>query len=301
MITDDRLLVVIAGPTAVGKTSLAIALAQEFRTEIISGDSRQFYREMRIGTAVPSDEELSLVPHHFIHHLSVTMPYNVSKFETDACALLDRLFSSHKIVILAGGSGLYLNAVCHGIDRLPDPDPEMRRQLKEKLVSDGIEVLQEELARLDPEHFAQVDLYNPVRVMRAIEICRSTGMPLSALRTNLPVARNFRIMKIGLELPREILYQRINARVDAMMQAGLYEEALALYPLRKLNALNTVGYRELFDHFEGLTTLSFAIEKIKTNSRRYAKRQMTWFKKDDEYNWVSPEDVLKIASAIRNP
>ena len=301
MITDDRLLVVIAGPTAVGKTSLAIALAQEFGTEIISGDSRQFYREMRIGTAVPTDKELALVPHHFIHHLSVTTPYNVSKFETDACALLDQLFISHKIVIMAGGSGLYLNAVCHGIDRLPDPDPEMRRHLKEKLVSDGIEALQEELARLDPEHFAQVDLSNPVRVMRAIEICRSTGMPLSALRTNLPVARNFRIMKFGLELPREILYQRINARVDALMQAGLYEEALALYPLRNLNALNTVGYRELFDHFEGLTTLSFAIEKIKTNSRRYAKRQMTWFKKDDEYNWVSPEDVLKIASAIRNP
>jgi tRNA dimethylallyltransferase len=298
MTIDDRVLVVIAGPTAVGKTNLAVALAQHFNTEIISADSRQFFREMTIGTAVPSDHELSMVKHHFIHHLSIGDSYNVSRFETDALGVLEKLFQTHPVVFMAGGSGLYINAVCHGIDLLPDPDPEIRRQLKETLAVSGIEALQQELMKMDPEYAGQVDLSNPVRLMRALEICRVTGVPYSSLRTNKPVCRNFRIIKVGIELPREELYTRINNRVEAMMLAGLYDEALALYPNRNLNALKTVGYQELFDHFSGLTSLEFAVDKIKVHSRRYAKRQLTWFKKDPEYQWFHPEDIKRIISLI---
>ncbi len=291
MTIDDPLLVVVAGPTAVGKTALGIALAKHFNSEIISADSRQFYREMTIGTAAPSDHELLQVKHHFVYHLSVGDSYNVSRFESDALALLDGLFRRNTVVFMVGGSGLYLNAVCHGIDSLPDPDPEIRRALKETLASDGIHALQDELNLLDPVYASQVDMFNPARLMRAIEICRATGVPYSDLRTNKSRQRPFRVLKVGIELPREILYERINRRVDMMMQSGLFEEALALYPLRHLNALNTVGYRELFDHFEGLTTLEFAVEKIKIHSRRYAKRQLTWFKKDPGYTWFRPDEI----------
>ena len=294
MTIDDRLLVVIAGPTAVGKTALGIALAGHYNTDIISADSRQFFREMRIGTAAPSEQELSLVPHHFVHHLSILDPYNVSRFESDALALLGKLFTAHQVVCMVGGSGLYINAVCHGIDLLPDPDPEIRRELKETLADAGIAALQDELALLDPGYAAQVDHMNPARIIRALEICRATGVPYSKLRTNRPKQRAFRILKVGLELPRELLYQRINKRVDEMFTAGLFEEALALYPYRHLNALNTVGYKELFDHFEGLTTLEHAIDKIKIHSRRYAKRQLTWFKKDTGYKWFQPGDLERI-------
>ncbi|MCX6307191.1 MAG: tRNA (adenosine(37)-N6)-dimethylallyltransferase MiaA [Bacteroidetes bacterium] len=298
MTIDDRLLVVIAGPTAVGKTAVAISLAQHFHTGIISADSRQFFREMSIGTATPTTVELSLAPHHFVHHLSIRDPYNVSLFEADALALADVLFREHPVVFLVGGSGLYLNAVCHGIDLLPDPDPEIRHRLKQTLASSGIAALRQELALLDPVYAGKVDLANPARLMRAIEICLATGVPYSTLRSNQPKQRNFRILKAGIELPRELLYQRINDRVDAMMQAGLYDEALALYPDRHLNALNTVGYKELFDHFAGLTSLEHAIEKIKTNSRRYAKRQLTWFKKDLDYHWFQPGETGHIISMI---
>ncbi len=294
MIIDDRLLVVIAGPTAVGKTSLGIQLARHFSTEIISADSRQFYREMKIGTASPSETELSLVKHHFVHHLSIHQSYNVSRFEADVHALLEQLFLQHRVVILVGGSGLYINAVCHGIDLLPDPDPEIRRKLKDLLATSGIHALRDELMLADPEYARQVDLSNPVRLIRALEICRITGVPYSVLRSNKPKQRSFRIFKLGLELPRETLYHRINSRVDEMMETGLYNEALSLYPFRHLNALNTVGYRELFDHFEGLTSLDFAVSKIKTNSRHYAKRQLTWFKKDPDYRWVHPGEIGKI-------
>jgi tRNA dimethylallyltransferase len=298
MTTDDRLLVVIAGPTAVGKTTRAISLAQYFRTEIISADSRQFFREMSIGTAAPSVTELSLAKHHFVHHLSVHDNYNVSRYEADVLSLLDELFQDHRVVFLAGGSGLYINAVCHGIDQLPDPDPEIRLRLKEMLAASGISALQDELDLLDPGYARLVDRSNPARLIRALEICRTTGMPYSALRTNQPRQRNFRILKIGIELSRDLLYQRINSRVDAMMKAGLFEEALSLYPLRHLNALNTVGYKELFDHFSGLTSLEHAVEKIKTHSRRYAKRQLTWFKKDPDYNWFLPDEADRIISFI---
>lgn len=298
MIIDDRLLVVIAGPTAAGKTSLAVSLALRFGTWIVSADSRQFYREMTIGTAVPSAWELSAVKHHFIHHLSIADPYNVSRFEADALPVIDNIFHDKPVVIMAGGSGLYIDAVCHGIDHLPDPDPEIRRRLKETLADSGIEALRDELSRLDPVYALRVDRSNPARLVRAIEICLITGVPYSSLRTNQPVQRDFRILKVGIGLPREVLYHRINTRVDAMMQAGLYEEALALFPFRHLNALNTVGYKELFDHFAGLTSLDHAVAKIKTNTRRYAKRQLTWFKKDPGYTWFLPDEIDRISEFI---
>ncbi len=298
MTTDDRLLVVIAGPTAVGKTALSVFLAKHFNTEVISADSRQFYREMRIGTALPAEIELAEVKHHFIHHLSIHEAYNVSKFEAEALDVIGKLFKVHPVVFMAGGSGLYINAVCHGIDILPDPDPEIRSRLKKILTVSGISALQQELDRLDPQYALQVDRSNHARLMRAIEICLAAGMPYSALRTQKPVLRNFRTFKVGLELPRDLLYQRINDRVDEMMLAGLYEEALGLYPHRHLNALNTVGYKELFDHFEGLTSLDYAVEQIKVHSRRYAKRQLTWFKKDPEFTWFHPDDSDQIISAI---
>jgi tRNA dimethylallyltransferase len=294
MIIDDRLLIVIAGPTAAGKTTLAISLARHFKTEIISADSRQFFHEMPVGTAAPTAQEQSCVKHHLVGHLSVTENYNVSRFETDALELAEQLFHQHPVVVVVGGSGLYINAICHGIDLLPDPDPEIRLALKHTLDSEGITALQDELEQLDPVYARQVDRANPARLMRALEICRATGVPYSSLRSNKPKPRNFRIVRIGVELPREELYQRINNRVDAMMQAGLFEEALALYPHRHLNALNTVGYKELFDHFAGLTSLAHAVEKIKIHSRRYAKRQLTWFKKDPGFVWFGPGEVEAI-------
>jgi tRNA dimethylallyltransferase len=298
MTFNDRLLVVIAGPTAVGKTSLAVSLALRYDTEIISADSRQFFREMSIGTAAPSGRELALVKHHFIHHLSVEEPYNVSCYEADAMATLENIFKNHPVAIMVGGSGLYINAVCHGIDLLPDPDPEIRRQLKETLATSGIAALQHELTLLDPEYARLVDRANPARLIRALEMCRTTGMPYSLLRTSKPKPRNFRILKLGIELPRDVLYRRINERVDAMMRAGLYNESLSLYHFRHLNALNTVGYKELFDHMAGLTSLEQAVEKIKTHSRRYAKRQLTWFKKDPEYTWFRPDETGRIISFL---
>jgi tRNA dimethylallyltransferase len=298
-IIDRPLLVVVAGPTAVGKTTFAITLAGHFHTEIISADSRQFYREMSIGTAVPSEQERAAIKHHFIQHGSIHEPYNASRFETEALSLLNRLFQTHPMVVLTGGSGLYIEAVCHGVDQLPDPDPMLRSTLKNKMSVSGISALQEELIRLDPVYSMQVDMMNPARIIRALEVCITSGIPYSSFRTNTPKPRDFRIMKIGLELPRTILYERINARVDAMMQGGLFEEALSLYPDRHLAAMNTVGYRELFDHFSGLTTLEHAVEKIKTNSRRYAKRQLTWFKRDPGYRWIQPSEIQNLIREIR--
>jgi tRNA dimethylallyltransferase len=298
MTFHDPLLVVIAGPTAVGKTTAAIRVARHFSTEIISADSRQFYREMKIGTAVPTEEELSQVKHHFVHHLSIQNPYNVSRFEMDALEIIEGLFSRHRIVVMAGGSGLYINAVCHGIDLLPDPDPDIRANLKELLATSGIGALRDELLLADPEYAKEVDLANPARLIRALEVCRVTGVPYSVLRSNKPKQRPFRILKFGLELPREILNARINSRVDAMMQSGLLQEARRLLPLSHLNALNTVGYSELFAYLQGLTTLEHAVEKIKTHTRRYAKRQMTWFRKDPEMTWFDPGDIGGMISAI---
>ena len=300
MTIDDRLLVVIAGPTAVGKTAAGIKLARYFSTEIISADSRQFYREMKIGTSAPSEEELSLVRHHFVHQLSIVDHYNVSRFETDAIDLLGNLFRHHRIVLMVGGSGLYINAVCHGIDLLPDPDPGIRRELKDLLAISGIGALQDELLVADPGYAKMVDLSNPARLIRALEVCRLTGVAYSSLRSEKPKLRPFRILKLGLELPREILNTRINDRVDSMMEAGLLQEARHLSQWSHMNALNTVGYRELFDHFSGLTSFDHAVEKIRTNTRRYAKRQMTWFRRDRGMTWFSPGDIDGMIAAIEN-
>ncbi len=294
MIIEMPRLVVVLGPTAIGKTGIAIQLARHFQTEILSADSRQFFREMKIGTAAPSTEELNAAPHHFIGHLSIHDPYNVSRFETDALKKLTTLFTRHNLVLLTGGSGLYINAVCHGIDPLPDPDPELRKQLKDMLQNSGIGALQNQLQSLDPDYFLQMDQNNPVRLIRALEVTLATGMPYSSLRTQVPKPRPFTIIKIGLYLPRPVLNERIDHRVDRMMEAGLLREAESLYPHRHLNALNSVGYKELFDYFEGKHSIETAVEKIKTNTRRYAKRQMTWFRKDPSIAWYTPDQLPEI-------
>ncbi len=290
MNASEKILLVIAGPTATGKTKLAIRLAQHFHTEILSADSRQFYKELPIGTAAPDREELQRVKHHFVGHLSVFDPYNVSMYEKEVLQLLGALWQKHNIVILVGGSGLYINAVCHGIDELPNPDVGLRKQLEEDFKSFGIVSLQKQLKNLDPEYYNQVDLKNPKRLIRALEICLQTGKKYSALRMNKPQPRDFKVIKIGVELPREELVKRINRRTDQMIASGWIEEAEAMFSYRTLNALNTVGYKELFAWMEGKTDFDFAIEKIKTNTRRYAKRQMTWFKKDKEIHWFHPSD-----------
>ena len=291
-------LIILTGPTAVGKTSISIELAKTFSVEILSADSRQFFREMKIGTARPSAEFLRMVPHHFIAHLSIHDYYNVSRFESDALQKLDQLFKTSSSALLVGGSGLYINAVCHGIDELPDPDGALREQLKNIYQNEGIKALQDKLRKLDPLYFKQVDQSNPKRLLRAIEVCLATGLSYSSLRKNKPKPRKFSILKIGLQRDREDLNKRINSRVDQMMEEGLLEEVKELIPFRILNALNTVGYKELFDHFDGKYTLGQAVEKIKTNTRRFAKRQMTWFRKDREINWFHPDDLPKILHLI---
>jgi tRNA dimethylallyltransferase len=295
---SPAMLIVLTGPTAVGKSFLSIELATTLSIEILSADSRQFYREMKIGTASPSAEFLKLVPHHFIAHLSIHDFYNVSRFESDALQRLDHLFETSSSALLVGGSGLYINAVCHGIDELPDPDGALREQLKDLYQNEGIKPLQDKLRELDPIYFEQVDQLNPKRLLRAIEVCMKTGLSYSSLRKNEPKPRKFRILKIGLQREREELNKRINSRVDQMMEEGLLEEVKKLLPYRHLNALNTLGYKELFDHIDGKYSLGQAVEKIKTNTRRFAKRQMTWFRKDQEINWFHPEDLVGIIRFI---
>jgi len=284
-------LIIIPGPTASGKTGVAITLAKYFQTDIISADSRQFYKEIPIGTAAPDRAQLAEVKHHFVGHLSVKDDYNVSGFEQDVLQLLDELFQKKDTVIMVGGSGLYIDAVCKGIDDLPDPDERIRKELDELYRVKGIEALQKKLNSLDPVYFEQVDMNNPKRLMRAIEVCLQTGRPYSELRLNQPKERNFRIIKTGLDVPREILVERIAQRTYEMMDKGWLEEARKVYPLKEYNALNTVGYKELFKYFEGEWDLDTAIRKIITNTRRYARRQMTWFRKDKEITWFPPSDV----------
>lgn len=284
-------LIVILGPTASGKTDLAIKIAKSFGTEIISADSRQFYRELSIGTAKPSEEQLAQVEHHFIGHISITENYNISRFEQDAILLLEQLFNKHQAVVMTGGSGLYIDAVCNGIDDQPEHDPEIRKQLNENYKLSGIRYLQDELLRLDPAYFEIVDRSNPHRLMRAIEVFMITGKPYSSFRKGRQQQRNFKVVKFGIQIPREELITRINRRVDQMIADGLIEEAKANYSYRKLNALNTVGYKEIFEHLDGNCALEEAVEKIKINTRRYAKRQMTWFRKDPDIIWIKPENL----------
>lgn len=293
-----KFLVVIAGPTAVGKTDIAIELAKTWDSEIISADSRQFYREMCIGTAKPGLLQLEAVKHHFVGQLSIHEYFNVSKFETEVLQLLNQLFVSHDLVFLVGGSGLYLDAVCRGIDDFPDPDPELRAYLKGIYVDEGIAKLQESLKLIDPEYYTTVDLQNPNRLLRALEVCYTTGKTFSEQRLNSSKKRDFQIVKIGLNLPRPELFNRVGLRVDQMIEMGLVDEVKNLLPFRHLNALNTVGYKEIFDFLDSKITLGQAIENIKTNTRRYAKRQLTWFNRTDEYAWFEPSRLNEITNYL---
>ena len=292
-------LLVICGPTAVGKTALAIQLAQRWNAEIISADSRQFYREMNIGTAKPSTIELQTVPHHFINNLSVfTKHYSAGKFEFEVLEFLENYFQKNNIAIMVGGSGLFINAVCSGFDKM-ETDNENERWITRKFLNEqSLEWLQNEVQRLDPEYFAIVDTKNPVRLKRALEIIYATGKKYSEQRIGKKAERPFNIIKIGLQLPREILYQRINERVDQMLQNGLQEEATELYINKKLPALNTVGYSEFFDFIDDKLTLPEAVALIKQNTRNYAKRQLTWFKKDENIHWFQPQETEAITAYI---
>lgn len=294
-------LIVLTGPTASGKTATAIRWAEQLGTEIVSADSRQFYREMRIGTAAPEEADLLRVPHHFIGNRSIHEPYNVYRYEQDALALLQQLFQKHEHVVLTGGSGLYIDAVCNGIDLLPDPDPALRENLHRMLREDRKEELLHMLKEKDPAYYATVDKNNPVRLIRALEVCIQTGQPFSSLRMQQQKERPFRIRKYCLELSKEELYRRIDERVDRMFAQGLEAEARALYPFRRLNALNTVGYKEVFACFDGQCSLEDSVQAIKNNTHHYAKRQITWFKRDTSYYRISPESPFTETGTNEQP
>ena len=285
-------LIVIAGPTAIGKTAAAIQLAQHFNTVILSADSRQFYREMSIGTAKPTVVELTAVQHYFINSHSIIEPFSVGDFEQQGLALLDKLFKTHSTVILVGGSGLYIKAICEGFDNIPSADEGVREKLNLELEEKGLAYLQEKLKTADPEYYTEVDINNPQRVIRALEVFESTGNPFSSYRVANTNTRPFNIIKIALDMPRELLYNRINQRVDIMMEEGLLDEVKSLMPYRHLNALNTVGYSEIFDYLDRKIDLAAAVEKIKQNTRRFAKRQLTWFRKDKDFHWVEANENL---------
>lgn len=299
--TMTNILLSIVGPTAIGKTSLSIKLAKHFNSEIISADSRQFYKEMNIGTAVPNKQELSTAPHHFIQHKSIEDPYNVGDFEREAVSKIEQLHHKDPIVIMAGGSGLYVKGVTKGLDYFPEVDPTIRTQLNKQFEEEGLVSLQKQLITLDSKAYETVAIDNPKRVIRALEICIGTGRSYSSYLTNPDKHRTFKTISIGLNAERSIIYDRINQRVDLMIENGLLEEAKALIPHKQLNALNTVGYKELFAYFEGNTTLEFAISEIKKNTRRFAKRQLTWFRKDDSITWFDFEtDVQEIIQFIED-
>ena len=289
-----KTLIVIAGPTASGKTAFAIELAQALDTVILSADSRQFYKEMSIGTAAPNEEELRQAKHFFVHHISIEDKYDVADYEHDAITLLDELFKTHDAVIMTGGSGLFIDAVCNGIDAMPDVQPEIREKVEKLYQDEGLHGMQETLQRLDPDYYAIVDQQNPRRLQRALEVCYQTGKPFSSFRSGNTAQRNFDIKKYALLWDRQALIERIDKRVDMMMEQGLLEEAKALYPKRHLNALNTVGYKELFAYLNGDDTLENAIEQIKIHTRQYAKRQMTWLRKDTSYQWVTADDLGEV-------
>ncbi len=294
----SKTLIVIAGPTAAGKTALAIQIAKHFKTEIISADSRQFYREMNIGTAKPSKEELAAVRHHLIDSHSVKDFYSVGDFEKKVISLLEKLFKTHEQVVLVGGSGLFINAVCNGFDELPVASEETRNNLNQLLSEKGIEHLQENLKKADPVYYTEVDINNPQRLIRALEVFESTGKPFSSFRTNIPKKRNFNIIKLAISPKREKLYEQINLRVDQMLENGLLEEVEGLKEYRHLNALNTVGYSEVFEYFDGKLSEEEAIDKIKQNTRRFAKRQLTWFKKSEDIKWFDPRESGSILNYL---
>jgi tRNA dimethylallyltransferase len=293
-------LLVLLGPTGVGKTELSINLAEYFNTPIISADSRQLYQEMKIGAATPSEQQLSRVKHYFIATQKVLDNYNAGLYEVDVLTLLDKLFLEHKIALMVGGSMMYIDAVCNGFDDLPSVPEEIRKHWNNFYKQNGLEAIQQKLFEEDPDYYAKVDIYNPQRLLHALEICTVAGCPFSSLLKGEKKERPFNVIKIGLNRPRVELYDRINRRVDEMVKDGLLEEAKELYPFRQYNALNTVGYKELFDYFDGKISLEMAINLIKQNSRRYAKRQLTWFNKDSTINWFQPHQEKEIIEFINH-
>lgn len=293
-------LIVILGPTGVGKTSISLRLAELFGCPIVSSDSRQLFRELKIGTAAPTEEELGRVKHYFIGSHSILDEYSAGQYELDTLNLLDELFKTTKIALLVGGSMMYIDAVCNGMDDIPTVDAETRQFWVKEYENKGLEFIQSELKRLDPKHFEEVDIQNHKRVLHALEICTITGKPFSDIRTGQKKERPFNILKIGLTRPREELYERINERVEQMMADGLLDEAKQFYRYRQLNTLNTVGYKELYEYMDGNWSLEFAVNMIKQDSRRYAKRQMTWFNRDKEVYWFHPNDEERIIDFVKS-
>ncbi len=291
-------LLVLPGPTGVGKTSISLSLAQYFKAPIISSDSRQIYKELKIGTAAPTEQELAQAEHFFIGTHSIFDAYNAGQYELDVLDLLNELFKKHRVVLLVGGSMMYIDAVCNGLDNIPTVDEETRKYWQDIYREKGLSFIQEELKRLDPQHASEVDMQNYKRVLHALEVCSMTGRPYSELRTGEKKQRDFNIIKIGLNRPRPELYERINQRVELMMQDGLLEEARAYYPYKHLNALNTVGYKELYEYMDGKCSLEEAVQKIKQDSRRYAKRQLTWFNRDQDIHWFHPDDEKEIIEFV---
>jgi tRNA dimethylallyltransferase len=294
----DKTLIVIVGPTAIGKTDLAINLAKHFNTEIISADSRQFFKEMEIGTAKPSETELSQAKHHFINSHSVTELFSTGDFEVQALKIINEIFATKDIAIMVGGSGLYINALCNGLDEMPEIDLEIRNKLNKQFEDEGLTVIQNQLRDLDPEYFEKVDQNNPQRMIRGLEVFLSTGKKLSSMLTSTKKERPFNIFKIGLNTDRALLYDRINNRVDLMIKNGLVDEVKSLIAFRNYNALNTVGYSEIFDYLDHKIDLENAVNSIKQNTRRFAKRQLTWFRRDEEIKWFEPNEFQKILNSL---
>lgn len=293
-------LIVVLGPTGVGKSDISIQLAKHYHTEIISADSRQFFKELCIGTAVPDKKDLSEIPHHFIQNKSIHNYYNVSSFEVEALALIDQLFQKVSPLILAGGSMLYIDTICNGIDDIPTVDAVTRNDVIKWYEQNGIDALRERLLELDPDYYNIVDLNNPKRMLHAVEICQMTGKTFTSFRTNTTKERPFKIIKIGINQDRNVLYERINQRVLKMIDAGLVEEARSVYPFRNLNSLNTVGYKELFAYFDGACSLEEAIDLIQRNTRKYARKQLTWFRRDEQIAWFEPNQLSDIINYIDN-
>ena len=295
-----RTLIVLIGPTGVGKTELSLSIAESFHTCIVSADSRQLYADLKIGTAAPTPDQLARVPHHFVGTLQLTDYYSAAQYETEVMNKLEELFKENDVVVLTGGSMMYVDAICKGIDDIPTVDKETRELMLQRYEEEGLEQLCKELKLLDPEYYSIVDLKNPKRVIHALEICYMTGKTYTSFRTRSTKERPFHIIKIGLTRDREELYDRINRRVDIMMQDGLLEEARSVYTYKHLNSLNTVGYKEMFKYLDGEWTLDFAIEKIKQNSRIYSRKQMTWFKRDTDITWFHPEQQKEIIQHIKS-